>query len=255
MGYAIVKMGHLNLWRESNDRQAQRDLLVMTSTGITSLNINEGRRHVDDVRDFCKNNPQWAFFTARNAKPHASPNEMNNIILLRKDVWDARNVYTRKMCNATSGSPDRHMLTVKADHKQSGRVFRHRCTHMNSHIEVPAWHRLPRFPQYQMHNLGLQDVMDTKGHIIDVLSMDLNANYRRHFVRTSPLYPYKPLRKLDIPCNYDILGTPPYGTKGNRLIDAFFAHEDEFEFVEHEIILGLNSDHNGLWVKGRVQVV
>lgn len=255
MKYAVIKMGHLNLWRESTDKEAKRDLLFMTSTGITSLAINEGRLHVDDVREFCKEHPEWAFFTAKDAKPKPTPNEMNNIVLLRKDVWQVHNVQTDKMCNKVAGSPDRHMLTIKATHAQSRRVFRIRCTHMNSHIEKRSWHRLPRFPQYQQHKRGLVNAMDRRGEIIDILSLDLNASFRNPFVRKSRLYPYAALRKHGVTCNFEELRKPSVGTHGKRLIDAFFVAKNDAKFVTQKIMVGLKSDHNGLIVEIRVECV
>jgi hypothetical protein len=249
-----LRLGHLNIWRESNDREAYADLNTMAPF-CDVLQINEGRKHVDDVRRFCDNNPIWMFFTARDAKENPTPNEMNNIIMVRKDTIKVHGVATKQMCGKVAGSPDRHMLTMRATHLQSNQPLRLRVTHMNSHVEKQSWHRLPRFPQYQIHTQRIVERMTNSSFDLDFLSADVNANYRNKAVRNSPLFPYYRLRRNDIPCNYDILGMPEMGTHGSRLIDAWFLQlVGKATVVRQKVVTGLKSDHNGLVVVVAIQV-
>lgn len=237
------------MWREN--KLPLRDLKkVMYHCDV--LTLNEAGHHYDAIRQAC--GTDWYFIHAEES----GFNQRQNVILARKSVFALSEVPTalELMCEATNGTPPRFLLTKRLVHRKAKRALKVRVTHMNSHVENPQWWRLARWEQYARHSRSLRRTLrHSRGTpTVQLLGMDCNANYRKRFVRSAPLFPYSLLRTVRARCSYAVLGMPRDGTKGRRLIDGIWMMTADFcRFVSQRVITGLQSDHNAVVVTIRIR--
>jgi hypothetical protein len=242
--WALVRVGHLNLWREN--RRALRDLRRMLPE-VDVLTLNEAANHYDAIWEACGD--LFGFIHAEDG----GYNERQNVILYRKSVLAASEVPTavELMCEGTEGTPPRFMVSRRLVHRATKRVLKVRVTHMNSHVERRAWWHLRRHTEYVQHARKLRRSLKfSRGtETVQLLGMDCNVNYRRRAVRAVPVFPYALLKTVLTVCSYQALGQPREGTHGNRLIDGVWMMRAHFaQFERQRVITGLGSDHNGLVV-------